>query len=302
MAFVGVEFIEDSETRVALVNKKWLTPRKTEVLCPPYKTQDRFNKALKQGDEPCESTWALISVTKCVFECDDYGKAINKLKISEYTSDVQTETEEHCSKGRRLKKPSRYVESDEDSVIDDSSLPRPAKPSTPQLNVVSDKLLQQVLFIREQNKEIIEQNKQILEALRKEKYVIPNVPVSLPIKNNEDLHELSAYVSSERKFDGLTRYLSTVGGANLVSKVNNIIKRCITNKFATQFSFRGKRGGKRAFEDLPLKNVIVCAAKLSDSTATEKEIEDIIKVWLKHAPQRNKAEEKSRNGGENQER
>ncbi|KAF5279663.1 hypothetical protein FQR65_LT15320 [Abscondita terminalis] len=268
---------------------------------------------------------------------DDYGKAIKKLKLSEYTSDLQTESEDHHPKRRSSKKPSRYVESDEESLIDDSRLPRPAKPSSPPLNVIpattstprnvnttisekiipaitstfqktptsitADKLLAQLLFIREQNKQIIEQNNEILVTLKKEKnteHVIPNLPVALPIKKSEELHELCTYVTSERNFEGLTRYLSTVGGANLVNKVNNIMKRCLSNKLMTEYSYRGKRGDKRAFEDLSLKNVIVCAAKLSHSTATEKEIEDIIKTWLKHAPQRNKAEEvKRRNGGEN---
>lgn len=102
-------------------------------------------------------------------------------------------------------------------------------------------------------------------------------------------------------------YLSTIGGKDGTSLTSNILKRCLTNNLASSFSFRGK-GTKKAFVDLSLRSVVVgtfifhhCnslikiasflgAVKKQFPGLTEREIEDHIKVWLKHSPQRFKAE------------
>ncbi|KAF2898976.1 hypothetical protein ILUMI_07199, partial [Ignelater luminosus] len=83
-------------------------------------------------------------------------------------------------------------------------------------------------------------------------------------------------------------YLSSVGVENGTSLTNNILKRCLTNQLASSFSFRGK-GVKKPFVDLSLKSVVVGTVKKQFSGLTETEIEDHIKVWLKHLPQRFKA-------------
>ncbi|KAF2891513.1 hypothetical protein ILUMI_14660, partial [Ignelater luminosus] len=83
-------------------------------------------------------------------------------------------------------------------------------------------------------------------------------------------------------------YLSSVGVKDGTFLTNNILKRCLTNQLASSFSFRGK-GVKKPFVDLSLKSVVVGAVKKQFSGLTETEIEDHIKVWLKHLPQRFKA-------------
>ncbi|EFN84063.1 hypothetical protein EAI_00123 [Harpegnathos saltator] len=71
MAFVGVEFAnEDSannNTEVAIVNVRWFTPNETNVFWPPVKSQDRYEKLLKQGATPTNE-WSLCQVTKTYFE------------------------------------------------------------------------------------------------------------------------------------------------------------------------------------------------------------------------------------------
>lgn len=39
--------------------------------------------------------------------------------------------------------------------------------------------------------------------------------------------------------------------------------------------------------------IVLEAVKLGDITATDKEVEDAIKVWLKHAPEREKSRSSS---------
>lgn len=67
-AFVGVEFDSDSEGALALVHASWLTPRKREVFWPPFKAQNRFDKALKRGQEPEQGTWPLYKIKRIFFE------------------------------------------------------------------------------------------------------------------------------------------------------------------------------------------------------------------------------------------
>ncbi|KAF5270724.1 hypothetical protein FQA39_LY01462 [Lamprigera yunnana] len=76
--FVGIEFPEDNKSGVALVHRKWLTPRKRQVWWPSYKQQDLFDKSLKKG-ESANDNWM------------DYKKALVKLKRSELNSDIQTD-------------------------------------------------------------------------------------------------------------------------------------------------------------------------------------------------------------------
>lgn len=52
-------------------------------------------------------------------------------------------------------------------------------------------------------------------------------------------------------------YFSAIGGKDVNSQVNNILRRLFTNELAKQFSFYGKRGDKKAFSTLKTKDLIV---------------------------------------------
>lgn len=67
MAFVVVEFSEESGGGVAIVNSCWLTPRKKEAFWPPIKQQNVFDKALKNGDAPQES-WETVKIQRVFYE------------------------------------------------------------------------------------------------------------------------------------------------------------------------------------------------------------------------------------------
>lgn len=54
-----------------------------------------------------------------------------------------------------------------------------------------------------------------------------------------------------------TSYLSRLGGRDLVTKINKVLKHCMTNEVATRYSFYGKRQGKRPLNDLQLKNCVI---------------------------------------------
>lgn len=70
MAFIGVEFKASEGGGLAIVRSSWLTPRKSKVFWPPYRTQDLYNKALVKGEEP-EKNWITYSVTRTYFQCGE---------------------------------------------------------------------------------------------------------------------------------------------------------------------------------------------------------------------------------------
>ncbi|XP_025159186.1 uncharacterized protein LOC105185701 isoform X2 [Harpegnathos saltator] len=133
MAYCGIEFHNDDNDNsgeIAIVHVKWLTPRKKNVLWPPYKTISRFNKVLFYGEEPNEHTWQLYNIKRKFFECDDLQKAHAKLKKCETSSDVQSYVSD-IEHGRNRKKNRKYFSSSDDennnSSIEISVLPRPPK-------------------------------------------------------------------------------------------------------------------------------------------------------------------------------
>ncbi|KAK4884923.1 hypothetical protein RN001_001194 [Aquatica leii] len=137
MAFVGIEFKDDADEEIALVHTSWLTPSKTSVLWPPYKTSAKLKKALITSEEPNQYLWKKYPIKRVFFTCDDYIKAQKKLKKSEATSDLQTtDVEEEFSKKRVVKKPRTFSSSSSDENEPPTKLNRP-----PKIVVTSNKLV-----------------------------------------------------------------------------------------------------------------------------------------------------------------
>ncbi|KAJ8963753.1 hypothetical protein NQ314_005404 [Rhamnusium bicolor] len=62
-----------------------------------------------------------------------------------------------------------------------------------------------------------------------------------------------------------------------------------------KFNYYGQRSKKRAFSDLAVKNLILGAVKRGVPNSTDKDIEDVMKVWLKHARERLKKKDAGKN-------
>lgn len=67
MAYVVVEFDEKHGGGVAAVNSAWLTPLKKEVFWPPYKDQNKSDKALKTGETVDTEKWTLHSISRIFY-------------------------------------------------------------------------------------------------------------------------------------------------------------------------------------------------------------------------------------------
>ncbi|KAF5307562.1 hypothetical protein FQR65_LT18391 [Abscondita terminalis] len=349
MAFVIVEFSKESGGGVSIVHTSWLTPRKKELLWPPFKQQSAFDKAVQKGAKPDES-WILYPITRCFYETaftvvlvDDYLKSREKLKASQDQSDIQSGVDEDNQpilKKRRIHTPQRLLsfseEDDEEEglCLKNTGLPRPQKfksldrcidrctngsqghdyniqrcltpiiphnsspTSTASSTHVSNhsqdldlkkKICTTLLFLKEQNGQIIK----LLENLQKPQKPIYNFeipedfPVTLPLKNIDDVHKLENYLTlSTENLSRLVSHLSTLGGRDVASKTNSILSRLMSNDLSTQYSFLGTRNGKKAFSKLMLKTLVnreYCAVQAT-SSCTEEEVNSKIKDWLKHAP------------------
>ncbi|XP_025162613.1 uncharacterized protein LOC112590429 isoform X1 [Harpegnathos saltator] len=352
MAFVGVEFAnEDSannNTEVAIVNVRWFTPNETNVFWPPVKSQDRYEKLLKQGATPTNE-WLLCQVTKTYFETDDFKKAEQKVKLCQYLSDVATDVEPvlDIPSKRQRNKPSRYISdsSDEENTPVPSKLKAPPrlnniftscsqvpsdkilvnsihpktnnKPTTshfvqpshkhsviqrnsvPVINSINEVPLTDVnrnltdinatlAFIKRQNTDIYNQNDQMFQVLKatnnsivtvSKSNEIPQLPCTLPITTFEDITRLEEYLKKEENISPLASYLSTIGDRGDVTSITNrILRRLLSDKIASFYSFLGKRN-KKAFAHLKLNSVLMKSVLLALPGSTQHEIENSVKEW-----------------------
>ncbi|KAK4873145.1 hypothetical protein RN001_015174 [Aquatica leii] len=145
-----------------------------------------------------------------------------------------------------------------------------------------------------------EQNKQILNYLTQQKEkqqsspfpVLPELPTQLPINTEQDLIGLNQLLTeSPDRNSALCTYLRTLGGKDITNKTNRILKYILTDEVAQNYNYFGKRSKKKAFCELQLNDVIIRAVK-AGTNCNNNEVEGLIKVWLKHAPERLKAIEK----------
>ncbi|XP_036141670.1 uncharacterized protein LOC118645174 [Monomorium pharaonis] len=103
----------------------------------------------------------------------------------------------------------------------------------------------------------------------------------------EDIIKLEEYLEKEKNILNLGSYLSTIGGrGDITSITNKILRRLLSDTIASSYSFFGKRNNKKSFANLKLNNVVITSVQKALPNTTQHEVEDSIKVWLKHAPQR----------------
>ncbi|XP_031357213.1 uncharacterized protein LOC116181090 isoform X1 [Photinus pyralis] len=151
---------------------------------------------------------------------------------------------------------------------------------------------------------IKEQNKQILAWIQKqsnsssESQINQNqdLPFVLPITKSADLATTETCIKEKEIFNLLVSHLSRLGGKDVTSKTNNMMRQLLSNDLATKYSFMGSRQEKKAFNDLLVKTAVVRAVQRSctSTVVSDDQVHTAIKIWLKHAPQRLQAELKTK--------
>ncbi|XP_047986901.1 uncharacterized protein LOC125238336 [Leguminivora glycinivorella] len=107
-----------------------------------------------------------------------------------------------------------------------------------------------------------------------------------PIQNADELTTTELLIEKKENYDNLVSYMRTIGGRDIASKVSRLMKFCFTDQLAQQYNFYGKRSNKKPFCQLRLRDCIVEGVVTTTSGSTAKDVEDSIKIWLKHAPER----------------
>ncbi|KAL4705616.1 hypothetical protein ACJJTC_009426 [Scirpophaga incertulas] len=300
-----VQFKDNDGGTLSIVNSEWLTPRKNEVYWPPVKGTKAFERLLTCS--PNEK-WHLYGVQRVFCETDSLEKAKQKLKLAEVTSDLTTEekTEVQRPTKRRAIRTNRYISSDEQDDENDNYILLQDKNKYPGASLPNN--LEQGFLTNVENKrqetddlqltgfqdEVVSlltlikiQNDQILSILKHKRMGVNLKPdYKFPLKTNEDLENTEKLLKIEENYENLVSYLETLGGRDTSNKVSRIMKTLLADGLSKEFNFYGKRSQKRPFCQLLLRKCIVEAVIKNTTGATEKEIEDKIKVWLKHAPER----------------
>ncbi|KAK4885759.1 hypothetical protein RN001_002030 [Aquatica leii] len=174
--------------------------------------------------------------------------------------------------------------------INESS-PQTFNCDTPKISI-QESCLTAVTHVKEQNKQILNYLTQQKEKQSSPFPVLPELPTQLPINTEQDLIGLNQLLTeSPDTNSALCTYLRTLGGKDITNKTNRILKYILTDEVAQNYNYFGKRSKKKAFCELQLNDMIIRAVK-AGTNCNNNEVEGLIKLWLKHAPERLKAIEK----------
>ncbi|KAF5270723.1 hypothetical protein FQA39_LY01461 [Lamprigera yunnana] len=155
-------------------------------------------------------------------------------------------------------------------------------------------LLTLLVEIKNQNSEILQILKQSKSSTGMQTLELPaNFPLWLSLQNLMELRSLEEYLREENNVSALAAYFTRIGGKDRTSKINGISRNFISNKVVVEYSFLGTRHEKRAFSKLNLQKVVLIVVLSTDQAASENEVNNAIKVWLKHAPKRLKQRNKT---------
>ncbi|XP_036425389.1 uncharacterized protein LOC118807481 isoform X2 [Colossoma macropomum] len=113
-----------------------------------------------------------------------------------------------------------------------------------------------------------------------------DVQAGLPLQTFEDVEVLEQKLQDETYNKLLCRRLSLIGGADLRNTVWRLLQAVMTNALACHYNWAGRGGVKRAFSGLALRALICRAARVNFSNATDDQIGNLIKNWLRLARDR----------------
>ncbi|KAK9675085.1 protein of unknown function (DUF4806) [Popillia japonica] len=184
---------------------------------------------------------------------DDLDKARRKLKKAEHTSDLNTECEEEVTSRRVVQKPRKILDSSSDEEI--SRFERP--PRIPNI------------IIRNKCSETTSETLRVAAETGS-----PSVSSLFPNTVNH-IAEIELFLSNEEAFSALSSYLASLGGRNVTTRTNRILRELLTDEVAALYNFYGsKRYQKLAFVNLRLSKVIIRAVKIGCSEASNLDIQN----------------------------
>ncbi|XP_077484465.1 uncharacterized protein LOC144094357 isoform X2 [Amblyomma americanum] len=115
----------------------------------------------------------------------------------------------------------------------------------------------------------------------------------LPLSTHSSLEQLEQHLCVAKKRSDLVAHLSLIGGSSLKDGLRQVMKKCICDSLARDFSLTGRKG-KRSFIGLQLLLVVTETLRSSFPKATDCQIQMCVAEWLRYAPSRCKKREIAR--------
>ncbi|CAH1159989.1 unnamed protein product [Phaedon cochleariae] len=207
--------------------------------------------------------------------------------------------------GRKLVLP--VQQSSEQSQYNTQHLDEFSQPSlsfcapSPGNNSVSESaiktLVSMVNQVKEQNKLVIGKLDEIQNTLfnkqgapAQAQDIKDSFPVQLPLKNIQQLNIFEEHTNQKENLNLLVTHLGSLGGKNIKLRIHKVLRELLTDDLASNFSYYGKRS-KEPFYELNINKALLRAVKSEESTISD--VEDTIKLWIKHAPDRMRARNKT---------
>ncbi|KAL1426878.1 hypothetical protein MTO96_000415 [Rhipicephalus appendiculatus] len=104
-----------------------------------------------------------------------------------------------------------------------------------------------------------------------------------PFNSLQELFDFDAKLTRETTTTLVREFMQLGGkGANCATK--RILGYCLSDKLAAQFSWLGRKG-KHSFSALNIAKAVACAASKAPKGSAA-DIEEAVKSWLRHAPER----------------
>ncbi|XP_069101671.1 104 kDa microneme/rhoptry antigen-like [Argopecten irradians] len=166
-------------------------------------------------------------------------------------------------------------------------------PSSPGSTTLSNADMQELILtlLEQMRDDLVRINKQIQrqqkDDMMDEIELDKLVKELFPIKSFQSMDDVELKLEDEECFRRLLRRLSLIGGTSVRDAVRRLMKLVISNDVAQHCNWIGK-GGKTPFSTLKLRILIIRAVRrnVSFENATDDEIENVIKDWLKTATDR----------------
>ncbi|KAG5890215.1 hypothetical protein JTB14_028757 [Gonioctena quinquepunctata] len=278
----------DGAIPMAIISSSWVVELGGNLYCywPNYFKSDLHKDKAIQNHTP-------LSLEKCSqcpivvkYSTNDYQKAMGKLQRLE--NNLESETESEMKKRKHKKKFILNMKMTTDNICPQNS----GTPTTKEKSFSSCKGC-------EENKALLNELLRRMESMREDiKYLMKlatkneNVQVFVEefpqFEEIEDINKFNEELSDEKVFVNACTKFQLVGGKDMYETTRKILALLISHKLALSMNWSGRneKGGFKTLTNI-IKLIHVSVRKNPLAiNATLSDIENVIKVWLRNAADR----------------
>ncbi|KAL1441966.1 hypothetical protein MTO96_008114 [Rhipicephalus appendiculatus] len=223
---------------------------------------------------PPQESWKYYEISlKGLF--GTYEHARKNISRSQFTSDLGSDPE-GVPKKRCRRPPKKWTESDSDTDEKEEA----ATTKNPTFSSICYVSFNTIRFMLQQQADSINR---LCEMLPSAPAVTCTPLVVQPFNSLQELFDFDAKLTRETTTT-LVREFMQLGGKDANCATKRILGYCLSDKLAAQFSWLGRKG-KHSFSALNIAKAVACAASKAPKGSAA-DIEEAVKSWLRHAPER----------------